>query len=183
MKISKRLVSIAFVLLSFLSLASISYADYWSGSKTWGGTTIYQYDSSVSSYGYGPHYDAAIANWTSISSMVTFTSGSHSNADKYYIGETSEAGLLGRIVAYNASGDPTSDNGNWHHVNVSGYHNNMESYSMSYAERISNLTHEVGHSLKLAHPSTSQTSVMNQGIQSIGPSTYDQNELKAKWGN
>lgn len=53
---------------------------------------------------------------------------------------------------------------------------------MSEAERTSNATHEIGHSLKLAHPVGNVTSVMKQGIQSRGPSSYDKTELKNKWG-
>lgn len=50
--------------------------------------------------------------------------------------------------------------------------------------RSSNATHEPGHRLALDHPpgGTTAASVMKQGVQSIGPQTYDINDIVAKWG-
>jgi hypothetical protein len=178
--------------LSMVLLGSVSmsvHADYWAGTKTWGGITVYNYDSSVSTYGYSTIYDDARTNWTGISSGVAFSNGTHTNADKYYVGITSSPTLLGQIIPYDGSGNSTSLTGSWHHVNVSIYDNTMDNYNMSRAERVGNATHEVGHSLKLAHPGSVNplpspvTSIMNQGIQSIAPTSYDKQELKATWGN
>ncbi|TKI57572.1 hypothetical protein E8L90_20090 [Brevibacillus antibioticus] len=158
-------------------------ADYWGGGKTWAGVTVYEFDSSVYnySYDYGKVYNQAIRNWEGISSKVSFVSRTHENSDKYYVGETSIQGLLGRMDPYNGS-RMASINSSWSSTKVHIFHNNMDAFNMSEAERISNATHEIGHSLKLAHPVGNVTSVMKQGIQSRGPSSYDQTELKNKWG-
>jgi len=60
----------------------------------------------------------------------------------------------------------------------------MNYYNMTTAQRTSNATHEIGHTLSLAHPTNTVVleSVMKTGIQSTGPQTYDHNELKRKWG-
>ena len=59
----------------------------------------------------------------------------------------------------------------------------MDAYNMTNAQKTANMVHELGHLQKLAHPTTTQTSIMNQGIQSIGVTTYDKSEIKSKWGN
>ncbi|RKJ50458.1 hypothetical protein D7X33_32605, partial [Butyricicoccus sp. 1XD8-22] len=62
------------------------------------------------------------------------------------------------------------------------YNNVMNNFNMTNSQRVSNATHEIGHTLKLAHPTDdSVVSVMRQGIRSIGPTTYDYNELDRKW--
>lgn len=73
------------------------------------------------------------------------------------------------------------------------YNDNIEKYKMGYSEIVSNAVHEIGHSVKLAHPGqgtlsktpvpSGQESVMNQGIQSIGPQSYEKKELIKTWGN
>ena len=182
---NRKFTSLAFV--SFLLLITpiqTALADYWKGGKTWGGVTIYEFDSSVYDYTYDYEdvYNQAISNWEGISSEVSFTEGEHKYADKYYVGKSSIEGLLGRMDPYSASGITSLDK-NWNYTKVHIFDNNMKSYGMTKAQRISNATHEIGHSLKLAHPTQTVTSVMNQGIQSIGPKSYDKSELKDKWGN
>ncbi|MFM9282163.1 hypothetical protein [Paenibacillus jiagnxiensis] len=191
MKISKKkvisLVSVAS--LSVLTFASISYATIWAGGRSSGANFSAYYDSSVASYGYTNHYDSARADWNSASSSVniTKTTSTSGNPDKYYVGVSSVAGLLGQISRYTSSGQVvTSLSDDWAYATVSIYHNNMDAYGedgMSQSERISNATHEVGHTLSMAHPVTSRSSVMKQGVQSIGVQSYDKESLIEKWGD
>ena len=178
-----------FASLGFLTLVLLlspvqnALADYWKGGKTWDGVTIYEFDSSVYDYKYDYEnvYNSAISNWEGISSAVSFTEGEHRYADKYYVGNSSVQGLLGRMDPYSAVGLTSLDK-NWNYTKVHIFHNNMDSEGMTKAQRISNTTHEIGHSLKLSHPTRNETSVMNQGIQKIGPTSYDKSELRSKWG-
>lgn len=49
---------------------------------------------------------------------------------------------------------------------------------MTTSQIISNATHEYGHT-----PDSGSSSVMKSGIQDIGPTTYDIQEIRLKWGN
>jgi len=123
--------------------------------------------------------------------QLKFRSASPNYPDKYYVGTaTNPPGKcnLGVQVPYKKNwlgsivGASNSDT--WLYSTVTIYHNSMtDCVSMDYAEKVSNATHEVGHSLGLDHPSSgSASSVMQQGVQSIGPTTYDKNDIIAKWG-
>ncbi len=134
-------------------------------------------------------FGSALSNWLAISSNINYSWGNSSNQsrdDEYYATTTSTAGLLGytepmkKILFINVDADV---NENWDFCRVYIYTNQMDANNMTDAQKISNATHEIGHSLKLAHPTSSHTSVMNQGIQSIGPTDYDRSELISKWGN
>jgi len=182
----KKLLSmVAASLVTVFLFASISFADFFSGGRSSAVFYAY-YDSSVTSYGYTSHYDAARANWNGISQEVAInkTSSPSGTPDKYYVGTTTTPGLLGRTIPYKASGGtyvPASTSEQWAYCTVSIYHNTMSDNNMNHSQIVSNATHELGHTLSLAHPTSFQISVMNQGIQSIGPTTYDKNQLKAKW--
>ncbi len=55
---------------------------------------------------------------------------------------------------------------------------------MTTSQIISNATHEYGHVLGLDHtPDSGSNSVMKSGIQDIGPTAYDIQEIRLKWGN
>lgn len=170
------------ILLICFGITSVVYADIWSGGKYWDGVAIVQYDNSVSTYGYATNYDSAMGNWKNISSKVDLIKASHDAADIYYVGETASSTTIGRIIPYDSYGRVADLNSKWYRVTVHMYDNTMKSFNMTSAQITSNATHEIGHSLKLAHPSGTIGSVMNQGIQSIGPTVYDKNELKRKWG-
>ncbi|WP_144941340.1 hypothetical protein [Paenibacillus sp. 32O-W] len=183
---AKKYLSVTVVSIFVVVLFSqIAFADIWGGNKYWNGITIVEYDDSVANYGYTEHYDEAMENWRNISSQVTLQKASHQYADRYYVGNTDDATLLGVVIPYTISGKKLGYESNWSagYATAIIYDNTMNSYNMTYAQKVSNATHELGHTLKLAHPSSTQVSVMNQGIQSIGPTTYDKNELKRKWGN
>ena len=91
---------------------------------------------------------------------------------------------------------------NWYRVSIMM---NNASNAFSGAPNATNaamktFTHEVGHALKLAHPTPNSSlaghvyangvpvAVMNQGYPNstyipLDPSGHDKNNLKAKWGN
>lgn len=157
------------------------------------------YDPAMSTY-YRGVFDGARANWSGISSNVTVnaTSTNSNLPDRYYALDTDTPGLLGRInpFVYNSSGalvgGPEYVNSAWVTVNVFIYINQMQANGMTYSQQVSNATHEIGHSLKMAHPNdascyysvpqSGESSVMNQGIQNIGPQNFDKRELKRVWG-
>ncbi|MCE5172731.1 hypothetical protein LQV63_26020 [Paenibacillus profundus] len=180
--------SVAALPIAAMVLSSVVSAAYFSGGRAAGSFSAY-YHSSVSSNGYDNHYETARTNWNGISSKVkvsktTTTSG---DPDRYYVGTTGTSTLLGQIVPYKLSGGTyveASPNDKWAYSTATIYDNTMKSYKMTHSQIVSNATHEIGHTVSLAHsPSSSGPSVMKQGIQDIGPQTYDKNELKAKWGN
>ena len=81
----------------------------------------------------------------------------------------------------------------WHHTAVSIYDNQMDAASCTNAERVNTITHEMGHTLKLAHvragtyrvqalPSGSRSIMEADTRQSFAPQQYDKNELIYKWG-
>ncbi|MDQ1147752.1 hypothetical protein QE429_004579 [Bacillus sp. SORGH_AS 510] len=175
------------VLMSFAtSFASSAKADYHAGTRPFYGV---KYDSSVTgtnftyngvTYRYRDMYDKARAEWEYYGISLGRTE--HSFADIYYVGSTSDPSLLGRVFPVNGYGDNVSMDSNWTYVRVYIYHNVMTSFKMSDKERFSNATHEVGHTVKMKHPvSYTGSSVMKQGIQSIGTTAWDINELGKKW--
>ncbi len=188
MKIMKFYLPVICILFFSLSLGQVVKADIYNGTKHWGGTTVVTFDSSVDSYGYRNTYNAAMNQWKNISSKVVFSVGNHTNADRYYVGNSSDPTLWGTMFSYGTATSLTNMHNNWHHARVWIYHNNMEAEKFDPDERIGNATHEVGHSLKLAHPGELNQSIppipsiMNQGIQKIAPTTYDKSELRRKWG-
>lgn len=173
------------LLIVTIAFPIISKADIWSGSKTWAGYTRLVYTPSVASFGYTSIYNEATNNWTGKSTKVTFSrgNGTHANDDKYHVANTSTPNLLGRIVPYN--GNQVGTGNYWGYVRVYVYDNTFNKLNYSRSQRVATATHEVGHSLKLAHPSSSTvSSVMHQGSKkALKPTSYDVQELKRKWGN
>jgi len=175
------------VFVVIISFPLVSKADFWGGGKTWDGHARVEYTPSVASYGYTNIYNAAVNNWRGLSSKVTITVGvgSHPNDDKYHVAETSTPNLLGRIVPYN--GSEVGSTNYWAYVRVYIYDNTFNNFRFDEDERIGTATHEIGHSLKLAHPlSKSVSAVMHQyddrdGV--VSPTSYDISELRRKWGN
>lgn len=187
---SKKNCLLSLFIASFMILVPIANAETYPGGRNSAVFYAY-YDSSVASYGYTAQYDAARSNWAGLSSKVAVNkSGSiTSGTDKYYVGLTANVGYLGQHIPYNSSGIQTNNNSSWGYSTVAIYHNTMTNppppYSpLSYSEVVSNATHEIGHSLSLDHTSQSSSaiSVMKQGIQAIGPQSYDINSLRSKWG-
>ncbi|MBN7774463.1 hypothetical protein [Clostridium aminobutyricum] len=189
MKIKKFTKTIVLVAILTLASGSFCYADTFTGGRS---SAVYKayFDSSVSSYGYSPHYMAGMSNWNNISSKVSLsiTTSTSDYPDKYYIGNTATNGLWGQTAIYkkNLLGQivtaQTTDT--WVYSTIVLYDNQMKAYNMNAAEVKSTATHEVGHTLSLAHTTASVESVMREGaIQFIGPTTYDITQLKAKWGN
>jgi len=123
-------------------------------------------------------------------------SSNASTYDQYFVGTTASADLLGEQQKYkkDTSGAivVAQNNDEWHHSTIIIYDNVMDNKSMSTQERIGNATHEIGHSLKLAHPGegtervrsvpSGKVAIMQQGIAGYGPQEYDEVELKEKWG-
>lgn len=180
-----------------------------------GGRIAAYYEGSVSNYfpsgvNYTNVYDSARAQWSGISSNVAVnkTSSTLNTPDKYYVGTTATPFLFGRITTFYydyygnlVQSDPqniTSEdtNSNWVKTHVSLYDNQMNNYGLTTTQRVYVATHEIGHTLKLAHLDDTLTctqtplpsgerSVMQSGDGNVlnwGVQPYDKRELKAKWG-
>lgn len=178
---------ISFVCLTCILLFGVSSlvrADYHpQGGRSTGKFNAY-YDASVTTYGYTGIYDTARTSWNGISSTVSIgkTTSASGLPDKYYVGTSATVGLLGQAAYYDANNNPVCPNCLRAYTLVSSYANNLE--GSSYSAKVSNATHEIGHSLALAHTTvTGINSVMYQGLQEIGPQQYDKSQLKARWGN
>jgi hypothetical protein len=199
MKIYKRIAQT--VLIGSLMSCSLqtAFADSFLGNRRDGGNVLVNYDASVASSGHTAIFDSARVNWSFISSKVTVaaTSTLVSGYDRYFVGNTGTVGLLGRTTWYkkDATGAIVIAGVDdlWDHCTIAVYDNTMDANNMTNAQRVSNCTHEIGHSLKLAHPGqgtkrvaavpAGRGAVMNQGIQDFGPQQYDKDELIYKWGS
>lgn len=175
------------MILCVISLNSNTVnADIYSGGRPDGYITAY-FSPSLASYGYSSYFTSGMCNWANITSQIWFSYSTSDNDsyDKYYVADTSTTGLFGTMAPYKKFlwfyiGAYFNDT--WAYSTVTVYDNQMDNFSFTANQRISNITHEIGHTLSLDHPSTQQTAVMNQGQQSIGPQTYDRSELIRKWG-
>lgn len=178
----------AMLLISFFaSFTSTASADYHSGTRPFYGV---KYNTSVTntnftysgtSYRYRDTFDQARAEWNGYSGVFLGRT-EHSFADVYYVGSTSDPNLIGKVFPVNGYGDNVSMDSNWTYVRVYIYHNTMSNKNMRPSQRFSNATHEVGHTVKMKHPvSYTGSSVMHQGIQSIGSTSWDLSELARKW--
>ncbi len=186
----KSIISMVIMVVITLSIYSVSYADCWSGTTNKvnsEGKIYFWKDSSIESYGYSAKFTSAISNWQFSVDAMSFSNVTSADdyTDRWYVGDTVISGLGGQIIPRKknwlglwVTADLDED---WSHCKVYVYDNQMDYYNLTTLERVSNITHELGHSLKLDHPSTTQISVMNQGIQDIGPSAYDEQEYLSKW--
>ena len=185
-KLIKFFMVLSLILVSMQLLPTTSHADYHSNSRSFYGV---KYDSSIYTtftysgvtYNYWDGYEAARKQWDGKAGL-SLAKGSHAWADTYYVGSTSDPNLLGKVFPVNGSQDFVGMDQQWLYVKVYIYNNVMSSYNMSYNQRYSNATHEIGHTVKMKHPASyTGTSVMKQGIQSIGASTWDYQQLNLKW--
>lgn len=133
----------------------------------------------------------AVENWGYISSKMKgfwVITSKNSTCDTFYVSETDVPGLLGECYSfktgwfgYTYEAGVDSD---WTFCKIFVYKNTFDDSNITTSQRIATISHELGHSQKLAHPSTMQTSIMNQGVNKPDlPTTYDKNEIKRKWGN
>ncbi|SDL98714.1 matrixin family metalloprotease [Paenibacillus jilunlii] len=195
----KKRTSAFFVLSTSLLFSSIVSADTHSprGGNDNGHIQAW-YDSSISSYGYTSHFDHAVSTWNGRNANVSIskTLNNSGQVDRYYVGTTTELGLYGRNLWYNDLGisvDP--DWFSWSRSVVSVYDNQLRNHNNGVnftSTRIRHTTaHEVGHSLGLAHTTSStqvSTSLMTEGNNpSLNrdintPSSYDISELRSLYG-
>lgn len=178
-----------------LVFSSTVSADTYGTVRGTGGHSKAWYDSSVASYGFGSHYDHAIASWNGRNPNVSITKTtvrSGSSTDEYYVGTTSDPDLYGHTAFYNSLKIPVNQFiFNWNYCVVSLYYSTFKSKDLlKYPEIIKHTTtHEVGHTLGLTHTTASayiSTSLMTAGNtadRNINtPSAYDISELRSIWG-
>lgn len=204
MKLKRKIIGLIslFSITATISIPTAN-ADTFSYTRIAGGKFNAWYDSSVSSYGYTPHLDYSRGAWGNISSNVAIgstTSPSGSSTDEIYVGTTATDGLFGLTVPYvvswpsNIMAAPApgaAPNRNWDYAVISIYDNQLNAYGLkTWTGIIHTTTHEMGHSLALAHTTAAGQvgpSVMTAGTYAdrsvTNPNSYDQSELKSKWGN
>jgi hypothetical protein len=181
------------LVITLYNLSSIcAHADYHSGTLL----NKSQYNSvrlwrtpSITDYGYFSINSDARNNWQSVDySTINFTvsSADDSTYDKHYVGTTAVSGKYGEITPKkkNILGilDYAAPDDDWYHTIVKVFDNQMDNDQFTEADRIACFMHEIGHSLKLAHPTNSLDSVMLQyPLTSLTITPYDRQELLAKW--
>lgn len=165
--------------------ASVGATAFGGGRKNNGWPKAY-YHSSVAANGYTSNYDAGRAYWNQ-SYIVTIgkTTSTANRPDIYYIGNTSIPGVIGQFTPYNSLGNPVTVNSYWDYTTVFMYDNQMRALSNYTTLRINyNAAHEIGHTVKMAHPSSVlYLSVMAQGWNDLPYSIrpYDLDEVNKKW--
>ncbi|MDC3413182.1 hypothetical protein NC797_11645 [Aquibacillus sp. 3ASR75-11] len=188
--IVKKILKSIMVLTSAVVLSSMFFiidvkADYFGGSRSYQAAPYAWYHSSVYSYNYDDNYDAGRGYWNDhfgVNIKKTYDTGTY--IDRYYVGNTSTSGLLGRIQPINGNSEVASVNEYWYRVNVFIYDNQMRAQSSYNNSHVSmNAAHEIGHSIKMAHASSAYYSVMPQGWRTLpyNITSYDSGEIDAKW--
>jgi hypothetical protein len=181
-------------------------SDFWAGGRIGkvGSNISAYYDPSVSIQSAGPAFDAGRSSWGGISSKVSIskTSSLANYPDIYFATQGNQVGLLGVTVPYrpDGSGGYYADislagvNSNWLFCTITLYPNFAGSVPTG---TFGIVTHEIGHSLKMSHPddpggswhpplltwpSAMWSNANNPSSTYLTPSTYDKQQLKAKWG-
>lgn len=188
MNLCKRIIPLT--VAACVLVPSLVFANYWSGGRSSPVKTAY-YDSSVSSYGYTPHFDEARNAWSiPLKVNISKSSSNASTYDEYYVGSTAVVDRLGLMIPYKDSTkapglkEPATELEQWKYSVVSLYVNYMTEFG--YNDRVGVAVHEVGHSLSLSHTSAPYQSVMfystYAGNPIFKPTSYDIGQLKTKWG-
>lgn len=184
---TKKIKAFPLLLMALTLTTGIGFSTKISDETRISGSLFYTLDPSVYTYGYGPHFKQAASLWNGITPSVLLKPASNkAPTDIYYVSNSRIQGLLGTQLGYSKDilgrYKPSTEINKWQFSTVMLYDNNMDALSLSYQERISTTAHEIGHSLGLSHPLTTEPSLMRQGVQSIGPMPFDRFELKRKWG-
>lgn len=168
-------------------LPALAFGEWWSGGFVTPNPLNWTYDSVTMSTNYLNSYvKPAGSQWNGVSSkvqMIFVTSGSY--RVKTLLATSPDPSATGLFEPYCAggSGIVTCINSTWTSGRVYGYENAMAANGYNTTERISNFTHEFGHSLSMAHVTASGVNaVMRQGRQALGTQSYDKANLQGKWG-
>lgn len=214
------LITLLFIFTLFITLSipqSVS-ANYWDGGRTNGVKGSVWYSDSVASYGYTGHFDKGRAYWNATPEVNLWRNPTRLRySDAYYVSswkEGNHAGSNSYIYGF-ANGyqywygtDMNYSVGNnvyWDFALVRIYHGAMNTDGaepkLNYYERIKVAAHEIGHSIKIAHPDDksgkepvldkNMFSIMNQGrLEIMKPgtpyesiTTYDKQTVTKKWGS
>lgn len=196
-KISKVIIPSLIALLVIITVIPSANATVFSYKRATGVFNAY-YDDSVSAKGYTTQFDWARSKWSGISSKVSIgkTNNATTSTDQYHVGDNPVAHYYGQTYFTNKNGNIVDPNiKNWDYSIIFVYHNNMVEDDMNNDTNKKNITtHEVGHSIGLAHTNEISgtlraSSVMTSGSDPFvnhnvtSPSDYDKDELKYKWGN
>lgn len=185
---------IAVIVLSFLAVSTFSQtanADHYPGGPTTGQRVAY-YSDSITNYGYNSLFNRGRASWGNISTKVQilYTPTASTTSDRYYVGTTATPGLLGLMTPFkNVNGQvrEATISETWTYAAVSAYHNQIRDFGLSDDQIVAMVaSHEIGHSLGLAHSPTQVYTVMRgqpNVLYSNLPTDYDKSELRRKWGN
>lgn len=101
------------------------------------------YSNSVTSYGYNSLFNQGRASWNNISSnvKVLYTPSTSTNSDRYYVGTTPTANVLGIMLPFrnvNGTVRQVFTTEPWQYASVSAYHNEIQSWGLSDPQIVSN---------------------------------------------
>lgn len=161
----------------------------WTGGLPTSVISDFRYVVSGGTYAQQNIMKAGANAWNGISSKVKLSNNATSAKMNIYWSSSPVNGNYGYCYTwYNDSGTLREDTIRtrvWFCIDAYVYDNQMVINGFNDYQKQSNVTHEVGHALSLAHtnnlPATTYT-VMRQGKQQIGPQMEDKNHLKLKWG-
>lgn len=184
----------AFILSLSISIISIipSQANaniFISGGRLNGYQDAY-FDWSVASYGYTSYLDDGIRAWNGITPkvLIGWTNTTTNYPDKYFVGDTDTANVCGMTIPFKKVANDivrAEPYENWLYSNISIYDNTIKKKNLSSNHiRYGVAAHEVGHSLALAHNTSTNKSIMTEVItlNDFPPTQYDKSELISKWG-
>jgi Matrixin len=175
----------------------VANATIYGDKRNGGGVFNAWYDVSVSQKGYTSQLDWARSQWSGISSKVSIgkTTTATISTDQYYIGDTIVAKRYGLATFYKNGSVADANTTSWDYTTVSIYDSNMVKDGKKNDTNMKCVaTHEVGHSVGLAHTNVVNSTLRSQSIMTSAedsfinwnnttPSDYDKGELKNKWGN
>ena len=174
------------IIASFLNIPEAQSAHYSGGFAT--GRLTYGVGS-----GSGAIADIAAVQWGNVTSKAKLTRSNATSNGRLtanvitHFNSTAPptSGALGVMYPYKTwngtSGSSANSNDRWVKAIVYQYKSSLLNTD---AKRIATSTHEFGHALSVAHPSSSNTTaVMRQGVKtSYTLTSYDKNSLINKWG-
>lgn len=184
----RKIIGLVLIMTVCLSFTLSVQANHFSGGFPDGHLT-YAVGGGSSSYA-----STATSQWNGVSSNASFTYddsqgtyGYTADVITYFnLYDAPSSGLLGMTYPYKSwtgtSATSAGINDRWVKAVVYQY---KSSYLDTTTKKKHTCTHELGHTLSVAHPSSSTTTaVMQQGALTFYTlKDYDKNSLKAKWGN
>lgn len=196
-RLSKFFILAVLFLIVFVVNSSTSSANSFSGGRSGSGYHYAYYDSSVIQRGYEKYFNDARTYWNQSPKVGIGRTFTYRNEDdRYYVNAARDLNVLGEIyIAKYINGVPQYKqddwiNHYWDFTHVVLYYNSIQSSSANTHSKVSWIaSHEVGHSIKMAHNNSNgsvlrtpyQNYLIPGGSGNITISTVDLSNANAKW--